>query len=136
VLKYADHLPLYRQAQIYARQGIGLDRSTLADWVGHAAWHLRPLQERLLLRLKERPRLFADETGQLWAYASSDWLGRETPARRRALDRDPQSDQRLSAGGPGPHDPLAERRTQDAGFSGPQILVRGFFVTTVGRTKK
>ena len=48
VSKYADHLPLYRQAQIYARQGIDLDRSTLADWVGHAAWHLRPLHERLL----------------------------------------------------------------------------------------
>jgi len=46
VSKYADHLPLYRQAQIYARQGIELDRSTLADWVGHAAWHLRPLHER------------------------------------------------------------------------------------------
>jgi transposase len=42
VSKYADHLPLYRQAQIYARQGIALDRSTLADWVGRAAWHLRP----------------------------------------------------------------------------------------------
>src|ERR1700730_9748710 len=62
VSKYADHLPLYRQAQIYARQGIYLDRSTLADWVGHAAWHLRPLHERLLARLKQRPRLFADET--------------------------------------------------------------------------
>jgi transposase len=37
VSKYADHLPLYRQAQIYARQGIELDRSTLADWVGSAA---------------------------------------------------------------------------------------------------
>jgi transposase len=37
VSKYADHLPLYRQAQIYARQGIDLYRSTLADWVGHAA---------------------------------------------------------------------------------------------------
>ena len=37
VSKYADHLPLYRQAQIYARQGINLDRSTLADWVGRAA---------------------------------------------------------------------------------------------------
>ena len=80
VSKYADHLPLYRQAQIYARQGIDLDRSTLADWVGQAAWHLRPLQDRLLARLKERSRLFADETtapvldpgrgctktGQLW----------------------------------------------------------------------
>ena len=48
VSKYADHLPLYRQAQIYARQGIDLDRSTLADWVGRAALHLRPLHERLL----------------------------------------------------------------------------------------
>ncbi len=34
VSKYTDHLPLYRQAQIYARQGVDLDRSTLADWVG------------------------------------------------------------------------------------------------------
>ncbi|WP_040622160.1 IS66 family transposase zinc-finger binding domain-containing protein, partial [Rhodovulum sp. PH10] len=41
VAKYADHLPLYRQAQIYARQGITLDRSTLADWVGRAAFLLR-----------------------------------------------------------------------------------------------
>src|SRR5664279_4497683 len=95
VSKYADHLPLYRQAQIYARQGIGLDRSTLADWVGHAAWHLRPLHERLLMRLRERPRLFADETtapvldpgrgctktGQLWAYAADDrpWGGCDPP---------------------------------------------------------
>ena len=38
VAKYADHLPLYRQAQIYARQGVALDRSTLADWVGRAAF--------------------------------------------------------------------------------------------------
>ena len=37
VSKYADHLPLYRQAQIYSRQGIDLDRSTLTAWVG-AAW--------------------------------------------------------------------------------------------------
>src|SRR5437764_10626952 len=41
VSKYADHLPLYRQAQIYARQGVNLDRSTLADWVGRAADYLR-----------------------------------------------------------------------------------------------
>src|SRR6195952_1233675 len=95
VSKYADHLPLYRQAQIYARQGIDLDRSTLADWVGHAAWHLRPLHERLLVRLRQLPRLFADETtapvldpgrgrtktGQLWAYAADDrpWGGSDPP---------------------------------------------------------
>ena len=40
VAKYADHLPLYRQAKIYARQGITLDRSTPADWVGRAAFML------------------------------------------------------------------------------------------------
>jgi transposase len=95
VSKYADHLPLYRQAQIYGRQGIDLDRSTLADWVGHAAWHLRPLHERLLVKLKQRPKLFADETtvpvldpgrghtktGQLWAYAADDrpWGGSDPP---------------------------------------------------------
>ena len=53
VSKYADHLPLYRQAQIYARQGINLDRSTLADWVGRAAWLLRPVHERLLMQAEE-----------------------------------------------------------------------------------
>ncbi len=102
VSKYADHLPLYRQAQIYARQGIDLDRSTLADWVGHAAWHLRPLHERLLMRLKELPRLFADETtapvldpgrgrtktGQLWSYAADDrpWADRKAERPIAHLD--------------------------------------------------
>src|SRR5918993_855119 len=49
VAKYADFLPLYRQAQIFARQGIALDRSTLCDWVGRACWWLEPLW-RLLRR--------------------------------------------------------------------------------------
>src|SRR3712207_5310257 len=49
VAKYADLLPLYRQAQIFARQGIALDRSTLCDWVGRACWWLEPLW-RLLRR--------------------------------------------------------------------------------------
>ena len=95
VSKYADHLPLYRQAQIYARQGIAIDRSTLADWVGHAAFLLRPMHQRLLERLKASPKLFADETtapvldpgrgrtktGQLWAYARDDrpWAGPDPP---------------------------------------------------------
>jgi len=94
--KYADHLPLYRQAQIYARQGIELDRSTLADWVGRAAFLLRPVHERLLETLKRSEKLFADETtapvldpgrgrtktGQLWAYARDDrpWGGLDPPA--------------------------------------------------------
>lgn len=95
VSKYADHLPLYRQAQIYTRQGIQLDRSTLADWVGRAAWYLRPLRDHVLERLRRSERLFADETtapvldpgrgrtktGQLWAYARDDrpWGGNDPP---------------------------------------------------------
>src|SRR5690349_16370816 len=47
VAKYADHLPLYRQSEIYAREGIELDRSTMADWVGGASRTLRPLVEAL-----------------------------------------------------------------------------------------
>lgn len=96
VSKYADHCPLYRQAQIYARQDVDLDRSTLADWVGRAAALLVPLQTRLFELLKASPKLFADETrcpvldpgrkrvklGQLWAYARDDrpWGGGAPPA--------------------------------------------------------
>lgn len=96
VSKYADHLPLYRQAQIYARQGINLDRSTLADWVGRAAWWLTPLRDHLLAELKRSTKLFADETtapgldpgrertkaGQLRADARDDrpWGGCDPPA--------------------------------------------------------
>ena len=47
ISKYCDHLPLYRQSQIFARQGVELDRSTLANWVGGAAWWLEPLRDRL-----------------------------------------------------------------------------------------
>jgi transposase len=106
--KYADHLPLYRQAQIYARQGIELDRSTLADWVGRAAWFLRPLHERLLDHLRASTKLFADETtapvldpgrgrtktGQLWAYARDDrpWGGTAPPAVAYVYAPDRKSD--------------------------------------------
>jgi transposase len=95
IAKYADHTPLYRQAQIYARQGITLDRSTLADWVGRAAFTLRPVHTRLLEQLKQSTKLFADETtapvldpgrgrvkkGQLWAYARDErpWAGHAPP---------------------------------------------------------
>jgi transposase len=95
VSKYADHLPLYRQAQIYARQAVNLDRSTLADWVGRAAFLLRPVYQRLLDRLRASSRLFADETrarvldpgrgrtktGQLFAYARDEraWGSTDPP---------------------------------------------------------
>lgn len=95
VEKYADHVPLFRQAQIYARQDVRLDRSTLADWVGRAAWYLRPLRDHVLGELRRSERLFADENtapvldpgrgrtkmGQLWAYARDDrpWGGNDPP---------------------------------------------------------
>ncbi len=91
VSKYADHLPLYRQAQIYSRQGIDLDRSTLGDWVGRAAFELRPVFDALLADLKRSDKLFMDETrapvlepgkrktktGYFWALARDDrtWQG-------------------------------------------------------------
>ena len=47
VAKYCDHLPLYRQSAIYAREGVELDRSTLCDWVGRMAFHLAPVAEAI-----------------------------------------------------------------------------------------
>ncbi len=86
VSKYADHLPLYRQAQIYARQGVELDRSTLADWVGQSSRLLRPLVEVLGQYVLGAQKLHADDTpvpvlepgrgktrtGRLWTYVRDD----------------------------------------------------------------
>jgi len=96
VSKYADHLPLYRQCQILAREGVNIDRSTLAHWVGFAAVELEPLHARLVQILKASGKLFADETrcpvldpgrgktktGYLWAIARDDrsWGGTDPPA--------------------------------------------------------
>ena len=96
VSKYADHLPLYRQSQILGRDGIEINRSTLANWVGFAAFELSPLHERLIEILKTSPKLFCDETtcpvldpgrgrtktGYLWAIARDDrpWSGSDPPA--------------------------------------------------------
>jgi len=94
--KYADHCPLYRQAQIFARQGIDLDRSTLAAWVGRAAWWLDLLYERLLDTILASPVIFSDDTtlpvldpgrgktktARLWGYARDErpWRGGAPPA--------------------------------------------------------
>ena len=94
--KYCDHLPLYRQSQIFARQGVELDRSTLANWVGGACWWLEPLQARLAEHVFGSQKLFADDTpipvldpgrgrtktGRLWVYARDDrpWDGPDPPA--------------------------------------------------------
>ena len=86
VRKYADHLPLYRQSQILARQGIVIERATLANWVGRAAGYLRPLVELQKVKLLGCDRLFVDETtakvlapgngktktGYMWAIVGDD----------------------------------------------------------------
>ena len=62
VAKYCDHLPLYRQSEIYARDGIDLDRSTLADWVGNASFLLSPLAEAIARHARDGTSLHADDT--------------------------------------------------------------------------
>jgi transposase len=96
VSKYCDHTPLYRQAQIFARHGLRIERSTLAGWVGGACWWLDPLYARLAAQVFGSTKLFADDTpvpvldpgrgrtktGRLWVYARDDrpWAGPEPPA--------------------------------------------------------
>ena len=82
VSKYCDHLPLSRQAQIYEREGVDLDRATMADWVGKAAGLLRPLVDAIAAHVMAADKLHADDTpvpvldpgrgrtktGRLWVY--------------------------------------------------------------------
>ncbi|MET0986930.1 MAG: IS66 family transposase [Steroidobacteraceae bacterium] len=86
VAKYADHLPLYRQAQIYAREGVELERSTMAEWVGGCFRLLEPLVEALARYVVAADKLHADDTpvpvldpgrgrtktGRLWTYVRDD----------------------------------------------------------------
>ena len=62
VSKYADHQPLYRQAKIYAREGVELERSTLADWVGATSELLAPLNNALRQYVLSADKLHADDT--------------------------------------------------------------------------
>jgi transposase len=62
VSKYCDHLPLNRQSDIYSREGVSLDRSTLADWVGRAAWLLEPVATRIGDHVRAGPAIHADDT--------------------------------------------------------------------------
>lgn len=86
VSKYCDHLPLYRQSEIYARAGVELERSTLADWVGQSSALLRPLVNALSEYVLAAAKLHADDTpvpvlypgrgttkqGRLWTYVRDD----------------------------------------------------------------
>lgn len=95
VSRYADHQPLYRQAQIMARQGVIIDRSTLSFWLGYAAAEAAPVVARLREIMLASARIFADETlvpvldpgrgrtkqGYFWAIARDDrpWGGADPP---------------------------------------------------------
>src|SRR5712664_1223258 len=94
VSKYADHLPLYRQAEIYARDGVELDRSTMAEWIGGCSRLLQPLVEALRRHGMSAAKLHADDTpvpvlapgngktktGRLWTYVRDDRpAGDQTP---------------------------------------------------------
>jgi transposase len=86
VAKYADHLPLYRQSGIYAREGVELERSTLADWVGRSAALLDPLVDNLRKEVMASDVLHGDDTpvpvlapglgktrtGRLWTYVRDE----------------------------------------------------------------
>ncbi len=96
VSKYADHLPLYRQSQIFEREGIDLDRSTLADWIGKSAALLKPLADAIGRHVLAGEAIFADDTpvrmlapgtgktqtARLWVYARDErpWGGDAPPA--------------------------------------------------------
>ncbi|WP_053014003.1 IS66 family transposase [Caldimonas brevitalea] len=94
VSKFADHLPLYRQSEIYAREGVELERSTLADWVGSASRLLEPLMDALQQYVLSAEKLHADDTpvavlapgkgrtktGRLWAYVRDERpMGSQAP---------------------------------------------------------
>lgn len=91
VNKYADHLPLYRQSQIFEREGIDLERSTLADWVGRSTALLEPLAEAIGRDVLAGQAIFADDTpvrmltpgtgktktARMWTYVRDErpWAG-------------------------------------------------------------
>jgi transposase len=94
VSKYCDHQPLYRQSEIYARQGVELERSTMADWVGASSRLLEPLVEALRRYVTAAGKLHADDTpvpvlapgqgktktGRLWTYVRDDRPAGDTAA--------------------------------------------------------
>lgn len=96
VSKYADHLPLYRQSQIFERDGLDLDRSTLADWVGKSTALLEPLADAIGRHVQAGQAIFADDTpvkmltpgagktqtARLWTYVRDErpWASDTPPA--------------------------------------------------------
>jgi transposase len=114
--KYDDHLPAYRQAERFAREGVDLPRSTLTDWLGRTAALLKPLAERIAAHVLQASKLHADDTpvpvlapgagktrtGRLWVYARDDRASGDTAAPavlyRYTPDRKGEHPQRQLAG--------------------------------------
>jgi transposase len=134
VNKYLDGLPLYRQSAIFAREGIAIERASLADWLGHAAWWVTPLAELIGTHVMAAPIIHTDDTpiavlapgngktrtGRLWTYVIDErpWQGRRSPAAYYRFSPDRRGER--------PRDHLALFRgiIQADAFSGYQALTR------------
>jgi len=134
VSKYLDGLPLYRQSAILAREGIEIERASLADWVGHAAWWVMPLAELIGAHVLAAPIIHTDDTpiavlapgngrtrtGRVWTYVVDErpWQGTRAPAAYYRFSPDRRGER--------PRDHLGGFRgvIQADAFSGYEALTR------------
>jgi transposase len=134
VSKYLDGLPLYRQSAILAREGIEIERATLADWVGHVAWWVMPLAQMIGAHVMAAPVIHTDDTpiavlapgngktktGRIWTYLVDErpWQGSRAPAAYYRFSPDRKGER--------PRDHLATFRgvIQADAFSGYEALTR------------
>jgi transposase len=134
VAKYLDGLPLYRQSAILAREGIEIERATLADWVGHVAWWVMPLAQLIGAHVMAAPVIHTDDTpiavlspgngrtktGRIWTYLVDErpWQGSRAPASYYRFSPDRKGER--------PRDHLAgfSGVIQADAFSGYEALTR------------
>jgi len=132
--KYLDGLPLYRQSAILAREGVAIERATLADWVGHVAWWVMPLAELIGAQVMAVPVIHTDDTpiavlapgngrtrtGRLWAYVVDErpWQGGRPPAAYYRFSPDRRGER------PGDHLARFCGVIQADAFSGYEALAR------------
>jgi transposase len=134
VNKYAEHLPLYRQSQIFDRDGLDIDRSTLADWVGKSTALLAPLADAIGRHMLAGQAIFADDTpvamlapgtgktqtARLWAYGRDErpWGSSIPPASWYRISSDRKGEH--------PKDHLSEYRgwMHADGYAGFEDLYR------------
>ena len=134
VSKYLDGLPLYRQSAILAREGIEIERATLADWVGHAAWWVSPLATMIGAHVMQADVIHTDDTpiavlapghgktrkARVWTYLVDErpWAGSRAPAAYYRFSPDRKGER--------PRDHLSTFNgvIQADAFSGYEALVR------------